>query len=104
MNDRYYSMLGLAQRAGKVVSGSFRVEHEILSGRARLVILSEDMGQAIEKKITDCCRSRNVRFVKTGGREALSHAVGKEDRSCFAVTDDGFAAVLLKLLSPDSAQ
>lgn len=97
-------MLGLAQRAGKVVSGSFRVEHEIISGRARLVILSEDIGQAIEKKITDGCANRNIRCIKAGGREALSHAVGKEDRSCLAVIDDGFAAALLKLLSPDSAQ
>lgn len=97
-------MLGLAAKAGKIVSGSFRVEQEIKNGRACLVIMSDDIGPAVAEKLQDCSKAKNVECVTTGDRDSLSHAVGKDDRSCLAVTDEGFAAALLKLLSHNSAQ
>ncbi|MBR2121775.1 MAG: ribosomal L7Ae/L30e/S12e/Gadd45 family protein [Lachnospiraceae bacterium] len=104
MNNRFYSLLGLAAKAGKIASGSFRTEQEIKNGRACLVIMSDDIGQAVAEKLRDCSNAKNVVCITTGDRDSLSHAVGRDGRSCLAVTDEGFAAALLKLLSQDSAQ
>ena len=40
--DRIYSMLGLAMKAGKVVSGEFAVDKSIKDGSAWLVIIASD--------------------------------------------------------------
>ena len=99
--ERFYSMLGLAVRAGKVAAGSFLVEQEISRGRARLVILTADIGKTVSKKLREGCEKRRVPLIENGDRARLSHAAGKEDRSCFAVTDEGFATELLKLFQQE---
>ena len=41
-NDRVLNLIGLAQKAGKVVSGEFMTEKAVKTGEAALVILAED--------------------------------------------------------------
>lgn len=40
--DSILSMIGLAKRAGKVVSGEFSTEKAVKENKAKLVIVSED--------------------------------------------------------------
>ena len=40
--NKVHSMIGLATKAGKVVSGEFAVEKAIKDGKAFLVIIAED--------------------------------------------------------------
>ena len=49
------SLLGLANRAGKIISGEELVIKEIRSGKAKLVFFSEDASANTKKKITDKC-------------------------------------------------
>jgi len=51
-------MLGLAQRAGKLISGEELVIKAVQSGQARLVFLANDAGSNVTKKTTD--RKANV--------------------------------------------
>ena len=39
--NKVYSMIGLAMKAGKLTSGEFSVEHAVKAGKAALVIVSE---------------------------------------------------------------
>jgi len=48
--DKALSMLGLAARAGRIVSGEFTVEKEVKSGRAYLVLIAEDASENTRKK------------------------------------------------------
>ena len=43
--DRILNLIGLAMKAGKVVSGEFSVEKCIKSGKARLVIIATDASE-----------------------------------------------------------
>ena len=40
--DRIYSLLGLASKAGLVASGEFSVEQSVKKDKARLVIVTDD--------------------------------------------------------------
>ena len=51
--DRIYSMLGLAMKAGKVVSGEFAVDKSIKDGSAWLVIIASDASDNTTKKFSD---------------------------------------------------
>ncbi|RCK10940.1 DUF448 domain-containing protein [Bacillus licheniformis] len=66
------SLLGLANRARKVVSGEDLVVKEIRHSRAKLVLLADDASANTEKKVTDKCRHYDVPVKKVGDRVLLS--------------------------------
>ena len=99
MNEnQWISLLGLANRARKIISGEELSLKEIRSGKAKLVLLSADASANTVKKITDKCKSYDVPFKMVENREVLGHAIGKEARVVVAVLDGGFAKKLLTLL------
>lgn len=99
MNDnKWMSLLGLANRARKITSGEELTVKEIRSGNAKLILLSEDASQNTTKKITDKCRSYKIPVKLVANREILGKAIGKEQRVVVAVLDNGFAKKLLTLL------
>lgn len=97
-NSGWNSLLGLANRARKVVSGEELVVKEIRSGRAKLVLLSEDASTNTAKKITDKSTYYQVPLRTVKDRFLLGQAIGKEARVVVTVTDLGFANKLMSLL------
>jgi ribosomal protein L7Ae-like RNA K-turn-binding protein len=97
-NERWASLLGLANRAGKVISGEELTVKEIRSGKAKLVFLAEDASENTTKKITDKCSSYGVPLRKVSDRYTLGRAIGKDARVVVAVMDEGFANKLRTML------
>ncbi|WP_044913701.1 L7Ae/L30e/S12e/Gadd45 family ribosomal protein [Butyrivibrio sp. WCE2006] len=100
-DNKIYSLLGLCQKAGKLVSGEFAVENAIKSGKACMVFVSVDASQNTGKKFRDKCEYYNVPFFMFGDKEKLGHAIGKEVRTSIAITDNGFAKSFQKNLRGD---
>ncbi len=99
MNEnQWVSLLGLANRARKIISGEELSLKEIRGGKAKLVLLSKDASTNTVKKITDKCRSYDVPFRMIENREILGHAIGKDARVVVAILDGGFAKKMLTLL------
>ncbi|WP_153123776.1 YlxQ family RNA-binding protein [Peribacillus tepidiphilus] len=95
---QWMSLLGLANRARKLISGEELVIKEVRNQNAKLVVLSQDASANTEKKITDKCSYYGVPVVRVESRELLGHAIGKDARVVIAVLDDGFAKKLRTLL------
>ncbi|MEH7177175.1 YlxQ family RNA-binding protein [Neobacillus vireti] len=96
--NQWMSLLGLANRARKIISGEELSVKEIRSGKAKLVLLSADASANTTKKITDKCKSYEVPYKLVEDRHLLGQAIGKEARVVVAVLDDGFARKLMTLL------
>ena len=90
--------LGLAMKAGDVVSGEFMTEKSIREGIARLVIVAKDASGNTKKKFADSCHFYHVPYVEFGDKEMLGKAIGKEFRASVAVTNSGFAKAIGKNL------
>lgn len=90
--------LGLAMKAGKVVSGEFMTEKAIRDGNARLVIVAADASANTKKKFKDSCTYYHVPFASLSNKDELGNAIGKEFRASLAVTDWGFAQSIGKNL------
>ena len=88
--------LGLAMKAGKLVSGEFMTERAIQSGEARLVVVADDASPGTKKKFTDSCTYYRVPILYLADKETLGRAVGKHERASLAVTDEGFASSIRK--------
>ncbi|MBQ3513574.1 MAG: ribosomal L7Ae/L30e/S12e/Gadd45 family protein [Lachnospiraceae bacterium] len=89
-------MLGMATKAGKVVSGEFATEKAVKSAQAYLVIVASDASDNTKKMFTNMCNFYNVPLRIYGNKESLAHAIGKEMRASVAVTEQGFSDVIIK--------
>jgi ribosomal protein L7Ae-like RNA K-turn-binding protein len=96
--NQWMSLLGLANRARKIISGEELTVKEIRNGKAKLVLLSADASANTTKKITDKCNFYQVPFKLVDDRHLLGQAIGREARVVVAVMDDGFAKKLITLL------
>ena len=90
--------LGLAMKAGNVVSGEFMTEKAIRDGKAKLVMVAADASANTKKKFSDSCHFYHVPYVEFSDKDTLGNAIGKAFRASLAVTDKGFAASVGKNL------
>lgn len=91
-----YNVIGMCQKAGKLISGNEMVEDAIRHKKACLVIISEDIGESMLKKITDKTEFYNINTVHFGSKELIGQSIGKAPRSAVAITDKGFAESFCK--------
>ena len=98
MRTKAMSLLGFAKKSGNLVSGVNTCGFAIGKGKAKLVILAEDISAGSEKKIMKEIRKKGVPYIKYGTIEELSHIAGESGRSVFAVLDKGFAESILREL------
>ena len=97
--NKVFSMIGLATRARKVVSGEFSTEKSVKSGRSHMVIVSEEASDNTRKMFTNMCTYYHVPVCFFGKKEELGHSMGKEFRASLAITDEGFAKTLVKQMN-----
>lgn len=98
MVERIYSFLGLATKAGKLLSGEETCERAIRSGKVYLVIVSEDASDNTKKKFRDMCSYREIEIRYFGEKDALGKFTGKKVRSVVAIAERGFAGRLKEMI------
>lgn len=94
--DNILSLIGLATKAGRIVSGEFMTEKEVKSGKAALVIVAGDSSDNTKKKFQNMCEYYKVPIHFYGDKDTLGHAMGKEFRASLAILDEGFAKGIRK--------
>ena len=96
--NKALSMISLATKAGKTVSGEFCTEKEVKTGRAALVIVARDASENTKKKFRNMCDYYHVPIYFYEDKDTLGHAMGKEFRASLAVLDAGFAKGIMRHL------
>lgn len=88
--DRLRGLLGLSQRAGRLVTGMDTTLSAIRSGKSCLVLVDESAAENTVKKLTDACIYYHAPLVKLP-QGLLESATGRDGRMMGALTDKGFA-------------
>lgn len=96
--DRILSMLGLAEKAGKVASGEFSAEKAVKTRNAYLVIVASDASDNTKKMFCNMCSYYHVPYYVYGTKDELGHCIGKQYRASVAITEEGFAKSLVSKL------
>ena len=92
------ALLGMARRAGALVSGTGSTRRALKEGRARLVLFAQDASETQRDKVMKLLRHGKTPRATLGTREALGSAVGSGPVSAVAVTDNEFAKELVARL------
>ena len=99
MNEqKIASLLGLAQKAGKIVSGELAVEKAVKARQAKILIMATDCSAATKKNYRDMTTYYNVELFELFSKEELGTCIGKVYRASVAVIDVGFYTAVKKLL------
>lgn len=98
-NNRLTTILGFAQKAGKLSSGDETCELYLKKRRIKLIILASDAAENTKERWLGLGKAYSVPVLILLDRETLSHAVGKANRTVFGVMDAGFAGQVKKLIS-----
>lgn len=89
------NLLGLAMKAGKIISG----EEACMRGfkkKIYLVIVAKDASLNTTNTFKNKCAFYNIPLRLTGTKEELGMSIGKTFRAVLAVRDKEFAVALLK--------
>ena len=97
--NKILSMIGMAMKAGKIVSGEFMTEKAVKTGMAFLVIVSAEASDNTKKMFRNMCIFYKVPMYCYGTKDELGHCIGKEFRASLAVTEEGFAKSIMKKLN-----
>lgn len=88
---RVLDLLGLAARAGGVVTGIDSVRRAAREDQVFRVILAEDAAPGQQGKLTPLLEVRRVPFHTLFTRDELGGAVGRGEVSAIGITDSNFA-------------
>ena len=98
-NNKVLSLVGLATKAGKTVSGEFSTEKSVKSGKSGLVIVADDSSENTKKKFRNMCEFYDVPVYFLSDKETVGRAMGKEFRASLSIQDENFAKAILNELA-----
>ena len=101
-NNKILSLVGLATKAGKTVSGEFSTEKSVKTGKGYLVIVADDASENTKKKFRNMCSFYEVPIYFLSDKESIGRAMGKEFRASLAVQDENFAKAMIQELEKQS--
>lgn len=101
--DKIYSMISLAKKAGKIITGSDVCEKAIKKEKVKVLIISEDSSESTAKKFTDMCNYRSIPCIKFGERKKLGRYTGKDEIVVCGICDNGFSNIITKLIEESLA-
>lgn len=87
-------MLGLAQRAGKLISGDERVEKAIKERHVGLVILAQDASEKTIHRYQALTKRQDIPLHLAFNRLEISQSIGKKRTVC-AIQDRGMTKKFL---------
>ena len=90
------SNLGLARRAGKLLSGYRTCAGSIGKGSIKLIILAEDTSQNTKDKFVSLCGRHKVPCEIYGTTDVLSEMTGLSGRGIYGITEVNFAEAMIK--------
>ncbi|APU71222.1 50S ribosomal protein L7ae [Companilactobacillus crustorum] len=93
----FLNFLGIAVRAGKIISGTELTINGIRNGEVKLVIMASDCSPRTKKDLHNKASYYNVPVVDTVSSGELKTAIGK-DRKVMGITDLGFAKRLKEIM------
>lgn len=94
--QKQLNLLGLATKAGKLVSGEETVLTDVKKRQVKLVIVATDCSDNTKKKMTDKCKFYKVLCIEQFTTAEISYSIGKK-RSIVAFVDHGFASSFQKI-------
>ena len=98
MDNKILNLIGLANKARKVVVGTDTVEKALQSKKAKYVFVASDSSENTIEKFRKKCFYYNIPLSLDFVTLELSKSVGKQNCKVIAICDQGFGKSLEKIV------
>ena len=95
---RLLSMLSLAKKAGKLVTGEEGCEKAIQKGTAQVVLVAVDASDNTKKKFNNKAAHYNVPIYSLFTKEVMAKQIGMQNRATIVVADENFGDKIMSLI------
>ncbi|MDL2281295.1 ribosomal L7Ae/L30e/S12e/Gadd45 family protein [Selenomonadales bacterium OttesenSCG-928-I06] len=93
------SLLGFAQKSGKLISGEESILKAIKSNKVKLLLIASDSSENTKETYFNQVVYYNVPCKETVlTKEEIGSSIGKVQRSAVAIADEGFTKAILNLV------
>lgn len=96
--DRVFSLIGLAQKAGKVSSGTMAAKTSLIRKRARLLVVSHDISPGTLDGLLKICAKNKIPGICYGTKNELGSSVGKAYRVALTINDQSIASAVIQAI------
>lgn len=93
-SEKVLALLGFAQKAGMLQSGTANVEAMLEQGKAEIILIAEDVSANVHRKWSMAAKAHKLPIYIFEKKETLGHAVGRSPRSVVCVTNERMAAAI----------
>jgi len=97
--DDVFSLLGITQKARKLISGQDSVERGVNAKKVFLIIVAKDTSKNTRKKMKNLSARKNVPMFFWGQSGELGRAIGNEQRKVIGITDKGIAKEIYRRIN-----
>lgn len=91
-NEKLWNAIGFAMRSGNVVSGDYASERAIKGGKAFVALMDAEASDNTRERYGGYAERAGIPVITI---EEMGRAIGKPERMVAAVTDKGFAQMIL---------
>ena len=95
MKDKILSMIGMAKRAGKVLTGEFMCGKAIKNKSSKLIIIADDASENTKKSIRNSCSYYKIPYIEFSQKDELGKYTGSDSRAVVSINDNNFAKAIL---------
>ena len=98
MNSKLAGLIGLCRKSGNLLCGATVTETAIKKGKCYFVLIAEDAGESIKRKIENLCKETGTKYKIMFSKNLLGSAAGLDDKAVIAIKSKDFAEGILKLI------
>ena len=96
--EKVLSFLGLATRAGKIVSGDDSTLLDLKKGKVNLILIAEDASNNTKKLFKDKSTFINIPYLFFSTKDEIGFAIGKSPRAVVGIKDENFSKKIIELI------
>ena len=97
--DKIYGILGIAAKAGKIISGFDAIQDGVKRKQVNLIIVAKETSEKTQKEMRFICDKYGIPLIVFGNIEGNSHAIGKKNRALIGICDEGLSKKFLELIN-----
>lgn len=97
MQDKFLQLLGLAQRAGAVTSGTMACLRALHKGKVKLLIVAVDTELKVAAEYRQVAEKNSIPLITISSQAELGNAIGKSRRAAVVIADPNFGRRLWEL-------
>ncbi|NPV25969.1 MAG: 50S ribosomal protein L7ae [Firmicutes bacterium] len=103
MLSKIKTLLGLGQKAGNVISGSYAVRVALGKKQARLMVIAEDVSDRTRQELVELARRNEVPIIVLGTKDELGQCLGKGQRAAAVVIDQQLATAIRRAVKEEES-